>query len=459
MNSRSIQLLVEKRVDFSHFSAIMKFKSSFVTASAILWLAVASGKDPSSVVPYAIENMIEKHFTSLSASHPGNIDIIWFGRKTKEFSKLVGKILKIKKETTKLRVHQIDKVRKAFTLTDSAITFFESVERFKIDAPLIKWVFNKRQRYHHLVYVPGLTTSDILGTFTDGFHIDHVNFLMHETDKSIELVAGFMFTPQACRTFQLKAINRFNFEAKMWENPIFYPKKYQNFHGCELDVATDFYDNQDFDLLSMIFEDNLNAKLNLENINHKNIIAYDLIAIAFGNVVLNPFDCDSCVISNPHKIEVYNFAVAPGEPYTDLERMFMMFSFELWIAIIATLGIAVFTTITLNFMSKKIRNFVVGRYIQNPTMNLFSVFLSGGQIKTPGRNFARFLLMLFIVWSLIIRTCHQSMLFELLQADLRRPPMKTLDEFFESNLTVYLSYNSYMLDEYFLERMKMPSTK
>ena len=92
-------------------------------------------------------------------------------------------------------------------------------------------------------------------------------------------------------------------------------------------------------------------------------------------------------------------------------------------------------------------------------MNLLSIFLTGAQVKTPGRNFARFLLILFIFWSLIIRTCHQSMLFELMQADLRRPTIKTLDELFQSHLSYYDVEHSFMFDEYFWEQMNKSSTR
>ena len=78
---------------------------------------------------------------------------------------------------------------------------FDSVERFVNNASAILWVKNNRNRNDHLVYVPGLTTSDIMQTFVNnGYEIDHVNFLMHETDNSIELVTSFMFTPQACNS-------------------------------------------------------------------------------------------------------------------------------------------------------------------------------------------------------------------------------------------------------------------
>ena len=137
-----------------------------------------------------------------------------------------------------------------------------------------------------------------------------------------------------------------------------------------------------------------------------------------------------------------------------------MFDAELWMAIGVTLVIGLLTTVILDFVSDEVRNFIAGRDIQSPTMNFLSIFLTGGQPKTPRRNFARFIFILFVVWSLIIRTCHQSMHYELIQADLRRPTIRTLDELFESNLTL-IGYKESLLfnDYYFLERMKMKSTK
>ena len=211
-----------------------------------------------------------------------------------------------------------------------------------------------------------------------------------------------------------------------------------------------------YNLLQLIFGRTLKAKL-VQKMDANLFFCpeCDLMMLEFGIFVLY----DDFIFADPHRFELYTFAVSTGEPYTEVERMFMMFSLELWIAIAITLSIAIFATIMLKFVSKKIRDFIVGRYVNNPTMNIISIFLTGSQFKTPGRNFARFLLILFIIWSLIIRNCHQSMLFQLLQADLRRPAMQTLDAIFESNLTVYLQDRSYLLDDYFKERMKMPSTK
>jgi len=56
----------------------------------------------------------------------------------------------------------------------------------------------------------------------------------------------------------------------------------------------------------------------------------------------------------------------------------------------------------------------------------------------PRRNFARFLLMLFIIWSLIFRTCYQGLLFEYLQGDGRKPPIKSIKELLSRNLTYFI---------------------
>jgi hypothetical protein len=112
------------------------------------------------------------------------------------------------------------------------------------------------------------------------------------------------------------------------------------------------------------------------------------------------------------------------------------FDRETWIAICVTFIIALIVIHVIKFASKQVQNFVFGRNITTPTLNLFSIFLSGGQHRTPGRNFARYLLMLFIIWSLIFRTCYQSMMFENLTSDLRHPRVKTVEELVEKNFTV-----------------------
>jgi hypothetical protein len=44
---------------------------------------------------------------------------------------------------------------------------------------------------------------------------------------------------------------------------------------------------------------------------------------------------------------------------------------------------------------------------------------------------------MFIVLCLILRTCHQSLLYDLMQKDLRRAELKTVEEAIEKGYTFY----------------------
>lgn len=83
--------------------------------------------------------------------------------------------------------------------------------------------------------------------------------------------------------------------------------------------------------------------------------------------------------------------------------------------------------------SRQLHVLFFGEMIGSPTMNFLSVFLCGGQSKVPQGLKARFFFLNFLVWSLIIRTCFQSLMYRALQMDLRHAPMKTLEELREKN--------------------------
>ena len=451
---------------FSLVRAFMEFKQSFVTVFLIILLASASGKQKQFVVPHAINALIHEHFEN-SRSLQGDIQIICISDGTKTNSDLTEQILRIKNSFVTLTIdgaelRYVETNNAEFQFESSTILFFDTIATFKACATRIDWMTNeRRQIYHHLVYVPGLTTSDIIEHFPDGFAIDHVNFLMHETDNSIELVASFMFTPQACRQIQLKTINRFDLADVKWENSTFYPGKHKNYHGCKLYISNEKYSFQGKEigeLMELVFVSQLNATLVLKpKVDLFQCKKCDLTRQEFYSQSSIQFDY--FITSNPIMYSNYIVAISPGVPYTDLERMFLMFDFELWIAITVTFAIALFTTLMLRFVSRKVRNFIVGRYVQNPTMNLLSIFLTGSQARVPGRNFARFLFTLFVIWSLIIRTCHQSMLFQLMQADLRKPTIKTIDELFKADIKFYSTVKNYVDDEYFEEQLDLPTTR
>lgn len=121
--------------------------------------------------------------------------------------------------------------------------------------------------------------------------------------------------------------------------------------------------------------------------------------------------------------------VPPGESYTSFEKVFLPFKDEVWIWIIITFA-AVFITIFVLYLTPKyVQNFVFGRNVTTPSLNVWIAFCGLGQTT---RNFAGFLLMSFILFSLIIRTAYQGKSFEFLQKDTRKRGVRRDDwkEFF-----------------------------
>lgn len=70
------------------------------------------------------------------------------------------------------------------------------------------------------------------------------------------------------------------------------------------------------------------------------------------------------------------------------------------------------------------------------------VFFGIGMTQLPGRNFARFLLMLYILFCLVIRTAYQGKQFEFLQKDMRPADVETIDEMIEKNFTFHVENGS-----------------
>lgn len=418
--------------------------SQFIVFLITLHYTVSSARIKSdSLVPYAIARILTEHF----AKTPWKVDLIQYGNKSEISEKCIDKILRIQNGSTVLRITTGWKIN----LKTSTILLFDSVKSFKNIIPNVRWIttFLGSIRHPHLVYVPNITQSDIaevIGVENGPYNVDQVGFLINETEKSIDLATFFMFTQSACRSNQLVTINRFNLSSG-WENSTFYPDKYENFHGCVLTVAARLKILESSGMYrdsSLLTIEALGRKRNfscrfVEILNETQRKEADMLAAH------QEADIDH-LLSQPYEFHQFVIFIPPGNPYTPFEKMFMPFQVDFWIAIAATLSIACAVIQAVNFTSIKTQNFIYGRGIRTPMVNLADIFLNGGQYKVPKRNFARFFLVLFIIWSLIVRTCYQSELFKYLQGDLRKPVPETIDELFRLNFSMF---NNSFVEHYF----------
>lgn len=407
----------------------MKFSRVIIILLSLFFVEGKKSDQSKSVIAEAINGILETYFVNNSPK----IDLVYFGN-NRQNEKLVNDILRMKPSTILMDVSEGgSKFPWKNRLNVSSILLFESAQSFKKVVKDIEWLSNKEQRFAHLVYSPGISTSDIEESIKDGFSIDKVEFLMNETKHALDLVSSFMFTAEKCRSNQLQIINRFTRSNLTWESSNFYPKKYNNFHGCDINIAAgreadDLFDVDAKELYELIakklnFQPIFNTSLNTEI---EQIDLYTEIE-SFNDIYDDEKDRNFTRFMLPYLLTVV-VVVPPGEPYSTLEKMFLMFDLETWIAITVTLSVGLALIQIINLCSIKVQNLVYGKGITTPTMNMANIFLTGAQTRVPSQDFARYLFILFITWSLLIRTCYQSKLFTFLQADIRKPSPKTLED-------------------------------
>lgn len=147
--------------------------------------------------------------------------------------------------------------------------------------------------------------------------------------------------------------------------------------------------------------------------------------------------------------------VPRGRPFTSLESLLKPFQPVVWalLAIIIIIALLVITIIKLQ--SIIIQKFVFG--IDHPTMSLVAVVYGLTLHKLPTRNFARFLLISFIVLCLIMRTLYQGSVYKFLQSDMRHKVAETIDDMVREDFKFYvLDMSSSMVVD---ERIKNSSIR
>jgi hypothetical protein len=380
------------------------------------------------LVSAAINEIIQDYFANISST----VDIVWQSDDKTASDAIVDEICAKQNDSLTYKVSKFGEVSQ-IKLNTSSIVLFDSAKSFRRLKNKVQWQSESTAIQKHLVYFPDANIDDFKHIRSD-FSIHNVNFLMNVTRKSIDLVTSFLFTPQKCRENQFVSINRFKKTSMKWETSNFYPNKFQNIHKCQLNILP----NKDLkNLLSiMTFTELVNStRIVLDYYDPQRLEHNDLVELVFFYSQYYEIPSYKKVghISTIDYIVIY---MPPSDLYTPLEKMLLPFEFEVWIAICVTLSIGFVVIQVINCMSLTVRHFVFGRTIQTPTLNFLNIILNGSQVKTAGRNFARFIFILFVMWCLVIRTCYQSKMFENLQVDRRKPEPKTLDEFFERNFTI-----------------------
>lgn len=132
------------------------------------------------------------------------------------------------------------------------------------------------------------------------------------------------------------------------------------------------------------------------------------------------------------------FIFPPPPEFTSFEKLFKPLALMTWILLIIYMTVGVVSIFTVKRRSNWLQNLVIGYKVNYPYLNMAIGFLGVSQNRLPDRNFSRFLLMNFLIFSLIMRTAYQGKMFNVIQSDIRHPIPKSIKEIYQQGYKVYV---------------------
>lgn len=330
--------------------------------------------------------------------------------------------------------HKVIKISKslnhAIKLNRSAVLLFDTINSLKEFNNKVRLENDYSRKLAFLTITLNASSADLMKINKTSV-TRHQNYLI-EHDKYIGLETFSWYTSLACNTSQMIEVNRFNKSSSRWMTKAFFPNMFDNFYGCNLVIGVpsqspalgiDFHPDGSIANIwgyNALIIQNIAEHLNFTIVYNP----YDWAARSYHNKALavdyrmlsEPIQYiayGDIFISETYFFQTSTFMVPPGRLYTSFEKLFLPFDIEVWIAISILFFVAFTTIAILRFSRRSWRIFVYGENNGNAVMNLLIHFFGGAQKKLPHFNFARYILMIYILFSLVMRWGNRNIFLHL----------------------------------------------
>lgn len=299
--------------------------------------------------------------------------------------------------------------------------------------------------------------------------IYNVNVLSEENDGKIFMHTFFPFTKESCGDeVSLTLINQFDSATRLWSTNIYFPEKFTNLNACPLKVAvlganppsvliesSESSEEKNFsgfevDIIKEIVEE-FNVSFQFEE--------FEIIGTVYTNGSILPgmlpslyakhFDLALGTLSLQYDRLQFlsaskSFAsvpviivAPPASVISAFQKLIQPFTVPVWVSFMTLFLIGFAVTVALRIAPKGAYNFIVGRGVKNPFFNMLIAFFGDTQRKLPATNFARFLLMNFLLFCLVIPCIYQGKLFIMLEAELHEKEVETIHDAIDRNMVFY----------------------
>lgn len=131
--------------------------------------------------------------------------------------------------------------------------------------------------------------------------------------------------------------------------------------------------------------------------------------------------------------------IPPGKEFSAFESLLRPFKFYVWLFLLIIIIIAIATIFYITkFQSKFVRNILIGDNNRSPILYLYQIILGVSTPYLPHGNFARYMLMMFLLFCFVIRTMYQGLLFEFLQSNARELEVQSINEMISKKFLFYM---------------------
>ncbi|XP_070495750.1 ionotropic receptor 21a-like [Chironomus tepperi] len=159
--------------------------------------------------------------------------------------------------------------------------------------------------------------------------------------------------------------------------------------------------------------------------------------LAMGNLNLKVDRTEIMDHSLGYTLETLVFMIPKGRPMSAFHKLLRPFDNFVWMSILFVIGVSTVIIACLSLLPRRVRNFVYGDRVTTPYMNLMIAIYGGAQTILPRYNFARSLLMMFLLFCLVLRSLYQGALFQYLQASDNEPEVQSIEEMVGRDFTFF----------------------
>lgn len=148
---------------------------------------------------------------------------------------------------------------------------------------------------------------------------------------------------------------------------------------------------------------------------------------------------DSLTTTIPYYVVKVLIAIPRGRQVSNVEKLLLPFKYIIWCTIATCFATGLLVILILKRSRPEVRFFVLGRNNSDPILYMVSVWLGSVVTRLPGRNFARFLLVMWILLAFVLRSAYQGALFDILRLKKSIAPVNTIEKMAEANYKIFVS--------------------